>query len=309
MKNCLLIIVLLMLLFPSAAAATDGFDLGANMVKDGFMAFLGALGDTAFSSVGVNGSQQSLDAYVRLATFTFDPFSFPKIKELNFISAVIAFLLIVLYLGAGMGWAVICRVSPSAAMTISEITDVDRDIAGKTYFINIATCVFFLVFGYAVIRLILMINYVLTGLVAQFTVIEIVSPSGNVLLYLFSGVVFLVNVLFYVWRLIVICAVASFALILAAMLIWGYTRGIAIEILKYFIAVTFLQLIIVMIIAAAMIAIDVMLSFPTEVLISAENIPALILATILLMTIAVAGYICLKPFIVPVVKIIIKKVV
>ena len=111
------------------------------MVRDGFVGFVRMLGDEAFASVGVNSSQDAMSAYVQLSTYTFDPFSFKKIQELNFISSVIAFLFIILYLGAGLAWAVLCKISPNAAMNISEITDIDRDISGKTYVKNIAVCI------------------------------------------------------------------------------------------------------------------------------------------------------------------------
>ncbi len=248
----------------SAEILDNPFDIGADMVKNGLKNFVIGIGDEAFKAAGVNGTEASMNSYVTMATLTFDPFTFPKVKELNYASGVVAFLFVLLYIGAGAAWAVLCRISPNFAMAISEITDIDRDIAGKEYIRNIALTVVVLLFAYAAIRLVLVFNYILSSLISKYIVISTVPASSNFLLYLLSGLVFLANILFYTWRIIVICAIASFALVIGAMLIWGYTRNFAISIIKYFVAVTFLQVIVVAIIGAGMIALDIVnyLSLP-----------------------------------------------
>jgi hypothetical protein len=290
------------------AAGANPFELGADMVKDGFVSFIKALGAEAFSAAGVNGSQSSMDSYVQLSTYTFDPFSFPKVKELNFLSGVIAFLIILLYLGAGAGWAILCRVSPDLAMSISEITDIDRDIAGKQYIQNIALGIFALLLGQVIIRLILTLNFVLSSLVTKYAVFSTLDVSSNYILYLFSGLVFLANVVFYVWRLIVICVVAAFSFVLGAMLVWGATRNIAISITKYFIAVTFLQLIIVAVITAGMITLDVIKSFDFSMIPFAANLEGYVLFVVLLISILVSLLICLGPIFRPAMKIVVRAV-
>ena len=292
----LLIILFCMLLITHPASAEPGpFDLGANMVRDGFIGFIRAMGDESYSAAGVDGSQSSIDSYVALSTFTFDPFIFPKVIELNYISAIIAFLFILLYLGAGAAWAIICRVHPNMAMNIAEITDIDRDIAGRQYIKNIMTCIVVLLFAHVAIRLILIFNYILSGLVSKYASTSSIDISSNFLLFFISGIVFLFNVLFFSWRLVVICSVASFSLIVGAMLIWGYTQNIAISIIKYFIAVVFLQLIIVAVIAWGMIAIDVVRYFqivlPGNLL--ATNLPLFISLAVLIMSLWVSFKICI----------------
>lgn len=299
--------VIVLLSFPVTAA--NGFDIGADMVKDGFIAFIKALGDESFSASGMNGSQSSMDSFVTLSTFTFDPFAFPKVKELNFLSGVIAFLCVLLYLGAGAGWAVLCRVFPNLAMTISEITDIDRDIAGKQYLQNIALCIFALLLGHTIIRLILLGNSVLSALVLKYTVISTIDITSNFLLYLFSGLVYMANVVFYCWRLIVIVGMASFSYGLGAMLVWGTSRKIAISITKYFIALTFLQLIIVAIIAAGMITLDVIKGFNVIVYPFAASLPSFVIFVLLLMSVIVSLLICLGPLFQPVLKVIVKAVI
>jgi hypothetical protein len=279
------------------------------MVKDGFMGFVKALGDESFQSVGINGSQASMDSFVQLSTYTFDPFSFPKVKELNLISGVIAFLFIMLYLGAGAAWAVLCRISPGLASTISEITDIDRDIAGKQYIQNISVSIFALLLGHIIIRLILTLNLVLTSLVAKYTLVSAVDISSNYILYLFSGLVFLVNVMFYCWRLIVICGVASFSLIIGAMLVYGATRNMALFVVKYFIMVTFLQLIVMAVITAGMIAFDTINGFNLQMIPFAASLPGMVLFVVLLMSCFVSLAICLGPALQPVLKIVVKAAV
>jgi hypothetical protein len=307
------VISLIFILFSSqTVSANDSgvfnpFDLGSDMVKDGLKNFIIGLGDEAYRGAGVNGTEASMNSYVTLSTLTFDPFTFPKVKELNYVSAVVAFLFILLYIGAGAAWAVLCRVSPNLAMTISEITDIDRDIAGKAYVRNIATTIVMLLFAYAAIRLVLVFNFVLSSLISKYIVISTVPASSNFLLYLLSGLVFLANILFYTWRIIVISAVASFALIIGAMLIWGYTRNFAISIIKYFIAVTFLQVIVVAIIGAGMIALDIIefLALPISPL--GIQLPALILIVVLIMSFFASAAICFGPFISSLVRVVIFK--
>lgn len=307
----LFILAILLIVYPASAIDINPFDLGADMVKNGFISFIRSLGEESFSAVGINGNESSMDAYVALSTFTFDPFSFQKVKELNFLSGVIAFMFIMLYLVSGAAWAVLCRTSPNMAMSISEITDIDRDIGGKQYIHNIALSIGALLFGYVIIRFILIFNYVLSSLVAKYTVISTVDISSNFLLYFFSGLVFLVNSIFYTWRLILICTVASFSLVLGAMIIWGYTRGIAISILKYFIEVVFLQLIVIAIITAGMIAIDVAKDFDTllRILPYTIQLSPLILFVTLLMSVIISLVICLGPLFRPVTKVIVRAVV
>ncbi len=302
---------ILLIVYPASAVDINPFDIGADMIKDGFEKFIIGLGDEAFKAAGVNGTEASMNSYVTMATLTFDPFTFPKVKELNYVSGVIAFLFILLYIGAGAAWAVLCRVSPNISMAISEITDIDRDIAGKAYIRNIALSVVVLLFAYAAIRLVLVFNYVLSSLISKYVVISTVPASSNFLLYLLAGLVFLANILFYTWRIIVISAVASFALVIGAMLIWGYTRNFAISIIKYFIAVTFLQVIVVAIIGAGMIALDIVnyLSLPT-LLPFIGNLPSLVLIVVLIMSFLASAAICFGPFISTLVRVVIfKKVV
>ncbi len=282
-----------------------------DMVKNGLKNFVIGLGDEAFKAAGINGTEASMNSYVTMATLTFDPFTFPKVKELNYASGVVAFLFVLLYIGAGAAWAVLCRVSPNFAMAISEITDIDRDIAGKEYIWNIALTVVVLLFAYAAIRLVLVFNYVLSSLISKYIVISTVPASSNFLLYLLSGLVFLANILFYTWRIIVICAVASFALVIGAMLISGYTRNFAISIIKYFIAVTFLQIIVVAIIGAGMIALDIVSYLSLPALIPfIGSLPSLILIVVLIMSFLASAAICFGPFISTLVRVIVfKKVV
>src|SRR3990170_1765748 len=187
----LFILAVLLTVYPVSAIDINPFDIGADMVRNGFEKFIIGLGDEAFKAAGFNGTEASMNSYVTLATLTFDPFSFSKVKQLNFISAVMAFLFIMLYIGAGLAWAVLCRVSPNFAMAISEITDIDRDIAGKQYIWNIAITVVVLLFAYAAIRLVLVFNYVLSSLISKYTVISTIPASSNFLLYLLAGLVVL----------------------------------------------------------------------------------------------------------------------
>ncbi len=308
MRILLSILCILMLLSSPAAADDNPFDIGAEMVRDGFILLIRALSDESYNAVGINGTQSSMDAYVSMATFTFDPFSFKKVKELNFLSAVIAFLIIMLYIGAGAAWAIICKVWPNLAMSISEITDIDRDIAGQQYVRNIALSIFALLLGHVIIRLILILNYVLSSLVAKYTVVSSIDISSNYVLYFFSGLVFLVNAIFYVWRLIIICVFASFSLVLGAVLVWSMTGKIAISLTKYFIAVTFLQLIIVAIIAGGMIAVDVIKGFNLVVIPFAASLPSFILLVLLLMSVIVSIMICLGPVFRPAINVVLRKV-
>lgn len=302
----ILLIPVFVLSAQSVQAIPNPFDLGADMVKDGLKNFVIGLGDEAYSAAGVNGTEASMNTYVTLATLTFDPFTFPKVKELNHASAVVAFLFILLYIGAGAAWAVLCRVSPNLAMAISEITDIDRDIAGKAYVRNIATTIVVLLFAYAAIRLVLVFNFVLSSLISKYIMISTVPASSNFLLYLLSGLVFLANILFYTWRMIVICAVAAFALVIGAMLIWEYTRNFAISIIKYFIAVTFLQVIVVAIIGAGMIALDIVnyLSLPAFIPM-AGSLPVLVLVVVMVMSFFASAAICFGPFVASLIKIIV----
>lgn len=300
------ILAILLIVYPASAIDINPFDLGADMVKDGLKNFIIGLGDEAFKASGVNGTEASMNSYVTMATLTFDPFALPKVKELNFASAVVAFLFVLLYIGAGAGWAVLCRVSPNLAMNISEITDVDRDLAGKAYVRNIAVTVVVLLFGYAAIRLVLVLNFVLSSLVSKYVAISTVPASSNYLLYLLSGFVFLANIIFYAWRIIVICAVAAFALVIIAMLIWEYTRNFAISVIKYFISVTFLQLVVVAIIGAGMIALDIVnyLNIPTFIPFI-SSLPGLILLVVLIMSFVASAAICFGPFVTSLIRIVI----
>lgn len=286
-----LLCTVILLSYPVAAGANP-FELGADMVKDGLMAFLKAMGDSSYSAVGVNGSQSSMDAYISLSTFTFDPFSFKKVKDLNWICGVLAFLIMMLYLGAGAAWAILCRTWPDLAMSISEITDLDRDIAGKVYIRNIALGVFGLLLGEVVIRLILEANYVLSSLILKYTVISTTDVSSNPILYLLSGFAFLANIFFYAWRLIVIIGAASFRYVVGALLIWGATQRLAFSLIKYFFMVVFLQLIVIILITVGMISLDVVNSFNLSVLPFMVGIPGFIAILVMIATFVVSFMIC-----------------
>jgi hypothetical protein len=90
------------------------------------------------------------------------------------------------------------------------------------------------------------------------------------------------------------------------MLIWEYTRNIAISIIKYFIAVTFLQVIVVAIIGAGMIALDIVnyLSLPAFIPM-ASSLPALVLIVVLVMSFFASAAICFGPFVASLIKIIV----
>jgi hypothetical protein len=177
-------------------------------------------------------------------------------------------------------------------MSISEITDLDRDIAGRAYLKNIALGVLGLLLGEVVIRLILESNYVLSALILKYTVISTVDVSSNAILYLISGFAFLANVFFYAWRLVIIIGAASFRYVIGALLIWGFTQNLAFSLIKYFFMVVFLQLIVIILIAVGMISIDIVKSFDLSVLPFLAGIPVFISILVMIATFIVSFMIC-----------------
>jgi hypothetical protein len=106
------------------------------------------------------------------------------------------------------------------------------------------------------IELILNISHILTSLIMVDVLDSITPATDNVILYLMMGITYFVMCTFFAWRTIVIGICYGCALVIGCLYALKSTRFIAKRIIGYFIALVFMQPVIVLITAAGVIVIE-----------------------------------------------------
>jgi len=105
--------------------------------------------------------------------------------------------------------------------------------------------IFILALAHFGIALILDLCYLITSSLMQSVPGSLEPTSDNVILYGMMALIWLAEMIFFIIRTFVIIMMAAFALLVGAMYLWGPTEAVAILIFKYFLALTFMQPIIV----------------------------------------------------------------
>lgn len=238
--------MLIFLMVTPVSAELNATSAGANMVKSGINSCIIGLADDLYNSgVGIFdtnvSNSSSTTAIFAIATYTYDPFENQGILNLQYISALIFLIMIIIYIFLGAAGIIVTRYIPALSTAVSFIT---KGGSYGSYIQNLATGMIVALFTYIFIKFILEMNYVVTHLI-MVDVLEAVAPSvDNIVLYFMMAVCYFIMSIFFLWRMLIIGIVTSFALVFGVMLVFDSTRNIAKGIFSYFVSMVFMQSII-----------------------------------------------------------------
>jgi hypothetical protein len=134
---------------------------------------------------------------------------------------------------------------------------------------------------------------------------SIAPTPDNVILYFIMAVLYLIMSIFFAWRTIVIGLVAAFALVLGGLYVMEYTRPAATLAIKYFLSLTFMQVIIVAVTSGGVLIIQ---GLKDLTLLPASSELTLYLALMLLL-VAIGLFLVLGPIVQYLLRIAVKVVV
>ncbi len=309
--------IVIAVLLPGMCAADvpemlNPFDNGAKMVQKGIDSFCIGLADDMFDlgfEIGGNnsGTNSSVsNAVFSFATFTFDPFQLEGVQNIQHESAIVFLIIIFLYIFGGATMVIISRFAPEQMRAIDYILGTsNRSFAFQKYIWNLCIAVFVMVFGYFAVKFVLVLNYVLTSLLMVGVMDSIAPTPDNVILYFIMAVLYLIMSIFFAWRTIVIGLVAAFALVLGGLYVMEYTRPAAVLAVKYFLSLTFMQVIIVAVTSGGVLIIQ---GLKDLILLPASSELTLYLALMLLL-VAIGLFLVLGPIVQYLLRIAVKVVV
>ena len=236
-----IILIVLLLLIPVASA--DEIDVGADMIEEGIRQTGIGFADDIYS-LGVNGTGDS-GTIIMMASYTLDPYSIPAVNDMNRVVTDLFFCLFIMII---FGHATILLLSRYRPEKIASLEFVTVDFNGyqySEYVQKMLKGIFILALAHFSIGLILDLCYVITSSLMQSVPGSLAPTSSNVILYGMMALIWLSEMIFFIIRTFVIVIFAAFALLVGALYLWGPTEHLAIGCFKYFLALVFMQPIIV----------------------------------------------------------------
>lgn len=235
------IIIVLLLSIPITSA--DEKQFGADMIEEGIRQTGIGFADDIYE-LGVNGSGDS-DTIIMMASYTLDPYKIPAVQDTNIIVTELFYCLFIIIIFGHAAIIILNRYKPEKLAVLEFVTVDFNGYHYSEYVSKMMKGIFILALAHFGIALILDLCYLITSSLMQSLPGSLEPTPDNVILYGMMALIWLSEMLFFIVRTYVIIMVATFALLIGAMYLWGPTEDIAVMIVKYFLSLTFMQPIIV----------------------------------------------------------------
>lgn len=238
-----LIIILFILLCIPVCAADAETDLGAEMVEQGINQTIIGLANDIYS-MGITDSADST-TMIHVAAYTMDPYKIPAVKETNVIITDLFYCFFIMIIFIHGGVLLLTRYMPEKLDAFEFVTVDFNGYHYSSYVTKMMKGIFILALAHFSIQLILEIEQWLTVSLLQNVPGSIEPTPDNVVLYAMMSLIWLSLLVFFIIRTFIIALFAAFALGVGILYLIGPTEHIAIMLWKYFLALTFMQPIIV----------------------------------------------------------------
>lgn len=230
-------------------------------VTNGIKAFFVDIADSIFNiGGGTNETEAVKNQYgyavgsvFKIATYENDPYKSPIVKTMRDRTAVIGVFIFILYIFYGAA----CVNLSCGGMGLFErvqymVTKTPID-EYKTTLIIAFGAIFFI---HYIFRFILLFNQAVTT-ETMYSVLDAIPLSlDNWVMYLAMSVCYGLESIFFMIRIIMMDLIAGSDILLGALFAFSFTRGLAIETVKYFAKITLLQFIIVLLTAFGVLIIE-----------------------------------------------------
>jgi hypothetical protein len=271
----------------SASAITDAF---AGGVEDGLNSWIVGVCDSVYAigvdEVNMSNADIVSEGIFRAATYTYNPFDNEGVKEIAEWSVTLWGVGIIIYLLFGLFVVIVSRRSNDASKALTYITKINTEHTLKEYFKNAMIGVFAPVYFCVFCGLVLIINYVLTAMI-MLTVLPAVGPTpDNIPLYAMVAGLYFFMLIFFAYRILYINLFVAFGLLIVILyILCEQTRRLAVFLAAGFVAVVFMQFVIVGITAAGVLSIQA--SLDTGVI---PNSGTMLIYATLLIILVIVGF-------------------
>ena len=247
MNKHVIILILLLMTVPLSHAGLS--DAGEGIIANGMEKFFVKIGDSCFKmSMQMQGEELGDNnvstAIFRMSTMTFDPFKSEVVQNAQKTSALIFLIVGVLIILVAGIQAIVAHYRPQSMQSLNYITGQSNVSPIPGLVMKILSIYGMLLFIDFIVLMVLMANLVLCSLIMVDVSNHITLAPDNVLFYCVFGILYFVMNMFYVYRAMIICIVAAYALIFGALYLIEATKWIAVTVFSYFIVITFMQSII-----------------------------------------------------------------
>lgn len=223
-------------------------------VTNGIKAFFVDIADSIFNFGGSTNETEAVKnkygyavgSVFKIATYENDPYKSPVVKAMRDRTAVIGVFIFILYILYGAA----CVNLSCGGMGLFErvqymVTNTPMGEYKNTLIIAFGA-IFFI---HYIFRFILLFNNAITT-EAMYSVLDIIPLTlENWVMYLVMAVCYGLESVFFMIRIIMMDLIAGSDILLGALFAFSFTRGLAIETVKYFAKITLLQFIIVLLTA------------------------------------------------------------
>jgi hypothetical protein len=224
---------------------------GEDMINLGIRAFFMSIGDSIFSIGGSTNESQSVKnnygyavgSVFKIATYENDPYTSPTVQAMRDKTAVIGVFMFLLYVFFGAA----CVNFSCGSMGWVERA---QYILSKTPFSEYKNTLLIgfgaIFFTHYIFRFIILFNQAITT-EAMYSVLDAIPLNlDNWFMYLAMSVCYGLECFFFVMRIILMDLIAGSDVLIGALFAFSFTRGFSTEIIKYFVKLTLLQFIIVL---------------------------------------------------------------
>lgn len=240
MNKKILILIILLLSVPLATAGK--VEVGADMIEKGNRQTLIGFANDIYA-IG-NGSSDS-DTIIRMASYNVDPYQIPAVNDTNQIWTDIFYCVYTALIFVHAGVVLLNRYKPEKLATLDFVSVDYNGYHYQTYVTKMLRGLIIVSLAHFVVPLILDFEQMITLSLMQDVPKSLEPTTENAILYFMMAFIWLAQMIFFIIRAFVIVAFSAMVLLVGVLYLWDRTEGIAKSIFYYFLALVFLQVIIV----------------------------------------------------------------
>lgn len=229
---------------PASQTADKAMLLGEEMISNGIKAFFTSIADSVFNIGGSTNETESVKnkygyavgSIFKIATYKNDPYTSDTVKAMREKTAVIGVFIFILYVFYGAA----CVNLSCGGLGLFERAQYTVSKAPIDEYKNTLIIAFGAIFFvYYIFRFITLFNQSITT-EAMYSVLDAIPLSvDNWVMYLSMSICYGLESVFFMIRIIMMNLIPGSDILLGALFAFSFTRGLAIETVKYFTKITY----------------------------------------------------------------------
>lgn len=236
----ILILFILLLSIPMASAGK--VEVGADMIEKGNRQTLVGFANDIYA-IG-NGSSDS-DTIIRMAAYNVDPYQIPAVHDTNLACTDIFYCIFFVIIFVHAGVVILNRFRPEKLANLDFVTVDFNGYHYRSYVSKMMKGIFIVALAHFIVPLILDFESMITLSLMQNVPKSLAPTTENAILYFMMSLIWFTQMMFFIVRAFVIVAFSAMVLLVGLLYLWERTEGIAKSIFFYFLALVFLQVVIV----------------------------------------------------------------